>query len=96
MFDVKFVQTWVRQQQTTINLPYSTLVVTVVVVAGLVSSSVAASSLDQPSRLAIATAAWLLQLPPPTPIATLGAPRAAPQRRAFEGPRGAENAIQSG
>ena len=95
MFDVKFVQTWVRQQQTTINLPYSTLVVTVVV-AKLVSSSVAASSLDQPSRLAIATAAWLLQLPPPTPIATLGAPRAAPQRRAFEGPRGAENAILSG
>ena len=95
MFDVKFVQTWVRQQQTTINLPYSTLVVTVVV-AELVSSSVAASSLDQPSRLAVATAAWLLQLPPPTPIATLGAPRAAPQRRAFEGPRGAENAILSG
>ena len=95
MFDVKFVQTWVKQQQTTINLPYSTLVV-IVVVAGLVSSSVAASSLDQPSRLAVATAAWLLQLPPPTPIATLGAPRAAPQRRAFEGPRGAENAILSG
>ena len=60
MFGVKFVQTRVNHQQNTtksVDLPYSTLVVTVAAVAGLVSSSVAVSSLDQPSRLAAATAA---------------------------------------
>ena len=96
MFGVKFVQTQVNHQQNTTNLPYSTLVVSVAVVARLLSSLLAALSLDQLSRLAVATAAWLLQWPPPTPLATLGAPRGAPQRRAFEGPRGAEYAIQSG
>ena len=97
MFGVKFVQTRVNHQQNTTksgDLPYSTTLV--VIVARPLSSSVAASLLDQSSRLAAATAAWLRQWPPPAPLATLGAPRVAPQRRAFGGLRGAEIAIQSG
>ena len=62
MFGVKFVQTWVNHQQNTTksgDLPYSTLGMIVAVVAELLSSSGAASLLDQSSRLAVATAAWL-------------------------------------